>query len=83
MVPPIGSRLLKDCRAVILASGPGGRTGWVGGWWGSKAKIWDLFRPRKVIRAANQGSQQGTREALAEGWLDILGFLSKQLTEIP
>lgn len=74
--PPIDSRLLKDCRAVILASGPGGREG-------GKAKSWDLFRPRKVIRAANQGSQQGTREALAKGWLDIPGFLSKQLTEIP
>lgn len=51
---------------------------------GGRAKSWDLFRPRKVGHQSSQSGQPaGTREALAEGWLDIPGFLSKQLSEMP
>lgn len=50
---------------------------------GGRTENWNLFRARRVIRAASQGSQQDSREAFSKGRLDILGFLSKQLSEMP
>lgn len=63
----------------MLASDPEGEAGLRAGTFS------DLGRSsEQPVRVANKAlGKPGSREAVAEGWLDIPGFLSKQLSEMP